>query len=286
MVMGPTHAMSGAAFALTASAFGSTALALAGQPLAVVLLWTAVCAGAALAPDIDSHSSTVVNSFGIFGKMLHQLVNAISIAVHEVTRTKYDKPKQNGHRTLFHTPVMALLVGGLVSAGSSLPGTIDLFGKTFATGQLFSVITMGIFLHLAMAGLFEKQIKKARKQYGPYILMGFSWVMAFLTALALPEEEKYSWLGIAVAAGWIIHLLGDMITKMGVPLAWPFKIRGKRWYDITLPSFLRISAGGAFEKVILLPLFTLITSVMLIWHIPGVSHLATSFFEWVKGLFI
>lgn len=285
MVMGPTHAMSGAAFALTASAFGATVFSFADMPLPVVILWTIVCAGAALAPDIDSYTSTVVNSFGVLGRLGHNLANGISLTVHETTRTKYDKPKNNGHRTFFHTIAMGVIVGLLVSAGSSLPGTVTILDKNFATGQLFSVFVMGLFLHLALAGLFEKQIKKARKKYGPYILMGTSALTAVGIAYLLPEDENYSWLGMAVAAGWIIHLLGDMITKMGVPLAWPLKIRGKRWYDVTLPVFLRISAGGAFEKAVLLPVLTFITAVALMWHIPGVSHVATNIIEWFGGLF-
>lgn len=81
--------------------------------------------------------------------------------------------------------------------------------------------------------------------------------------MLLPENETYGWLGLAVGVGWFAHLLGDAITKMGVPLAFPFKIRGKRWWDVTLPAFLRIRAGGTFEKAVLLPFCTIATLVLL-----------------------
>lgn len=265
MVMGPTHAMSGAAAWLTAAAFGGGALAsIASGGPAVITVGSIVCAGAALAPDIDSHSATVVRSFGAFGKLMHALVNAISVSVYTMTATKYDSPKSNGHRTLFHTTLMAIIVGGLVSLGSSIPGTTVIMDKTFANGQLFSLGVMAIFLHLGLAGIFEKQVKAARKKYGPYLLMLGSLIITAMIAYFLPENERYSWLGIAVAMGWFMHLLGDMITKMGVPLAFPIKIRGKRWYDVSLPSFMRISADGIMNKV-LLALCTLISAVMLVW---------------------
>lgn len=265
MVMGPTHAMSGAAAWLTAAAFGGGALAtIASGGPAVVTIGSIVCAGAALAPDFDSHSATAVRSFGIFGKIAHNIVNAISVSVYTLTATKYDSPKTNGHRTLFHTTLMAIIVGVLVSLGSSLPGTTVLFDKTFANGQLFSLAVLAFFLHLGLAGVFEKQVKKARKKYGPYLLMLGSLAGTATIAYFLPENEKYSWLGAAVAMGWFMHLLGDMITKMGVPLAFPFKIRGKRWYDVSLPPFLRISADGIMNNVLLV-LCTVISLVMLVW---------------------
>lgn len=286
MVMGPTHAMSGAAFWLVASAFGSTLAALNTSSLPVVLLGTIVCAGASLAPDIDSHSSTVVNSLGIFGKPLHKVVNGVSLAVHETTRTKYDKPRDNGHRTLFHTAAIAILMGALVSLGSSLPGEVGILGKDFPIGQLISILVLGFFLNLGLAGIFEKQVKKARKTYGPYVLWAISTAGAFGIAALLPEGEKFSWLGIAVGVGWVMHILGDAITKLGSPFFWPLKIRGKRWYDVALPSFMRIKAGGAFEKFFLLPALTLITALALFWHIPGVSDITHSFIGWIKDIIV
>lgn len=278
MVMGPTHAMSGAAAWLAAAALGGGALAAAmGESPAVIALGTAVCAGAALAPDIDSHSSTVVRSFGIFGKLAHHVADGLSVAVYAATSSRYDKPRENGHRTLFHTTAMAILVAVLVSLGSSLPGEVTIAGKVFALGQLFSLVIMGLFLHLGLAGIFEKQVKSARKKYGPYLLMAASAGLTALTAMALPENEKYSWLGLAVGIGWFMHLLGDMITKMGVPMAWPVKIRGKRWYDVTLPSFMRISADGTGNTVLLF-LCTCVSILMILLLIPATNGFITGLF--------
>lgn len=268
MVMGPTHAMSGAALWLSAAAFGGGALAVAGADPAAIVLGTVVCAGAALAPDIDSHSSTIVNSLGVFGKALHSVVNAFSVAVYTMTSAKRDDARENGHRTLFHTPVMAILIGLLVSLGASIGGDVTILDKDFTWGQVFSLGVMGLFLHFGLAGLFEKQVKKYRKKYGPYVLMAVTALLTLGVALMLPEGDTYPWLGIAVAGGWLAHLGGDLITKMGLPVLWPIKIRGKRWYDVALPSFMRISANGVANTV-LLYLFTAISVFMVFWLIPA-----------------
>jgi hypothetical protein len=74
---------------------------------------------------------------------------------------------------------------------------------------------------------------------------------------------------LAVGGGAVMHLLGDAITKMGVPIFWPIPINGKRWWDVTLPSLLRIRAGGAFEMAILLPGLSLVTGLLLFGLLPG-----------------
>lgn len=287
MVMGPTHAMSGAAFWLAATAFGGALATFNTSPsLAVVFLGTAVCAGAALAPDIDSHSSTVVNSFGFVGKGLHQIVNTFSVFIYNLTKSRYDEDKTNGHRTLFHTGLFAILAGILVTFLSSITATFEAFGQTYTYGQLFSVLTLTIFLHLAFAGLFEKYASKERRSArGPYLMMVASLIISAGIFYALPPDENYLWLGAAVSFGWFMHLLGDMITKMGVPILFPIPIKGKRWWDVTLPSALRIRAGGTFEKAVLLPGLTIITVVLFIYNIPGVSHIVTDAWDWITGIF-
>lgn len=278
MVMGPTHAMSGAAVWLTATALGTTLVGMAEPSLAVIFLGTAVIAGAALFPDFDSHSATAVRSFGVFGTIVHQIVDGVSVLVYNLTRTKYDGSRENGHRTLMHTGVMAVLVGLAVSGLSSFTQEIEIFGRIFTLGQCFSLLTMFIMLHLGLAGLFEKQVKKMRKSLGVYSMLIISFILTTIVGFTLPENDTLPWLGICVSAGMLMHCLGDAITKMGVPLLWPLKIKGKRWWDITLPSFMRIKAGGTFEYAVLLPALTLITIIGAIYHIPGVSDFITPFF--------
>lgn len=266
MVMGPTHAMSGAAAALAGIAVYTTTVGPVEPVLGIT--FTVMAAGAAVAPDIDSFGSTIVRSFGIFGKVAYHIANSLSVAVHGITATRKDGTITNGHRTLFHTTVMAIVMGGLVALATSPTNTVDLWGQNFSWGQVNAIVLMSIFLNLSMAGLLEKRIKKARKQFGPYLLMLGSVVGAIAIAVLMPPPDgSYAFLGIAVGFGWFIHLLGDAITKMGVPIAWPLKIAGKRWYDIATPPFMRITAGEDFEKKILLPVITFLTIGLLIYNV-------------------
>lgn len=271
-MMGKSHAMSGSAVALSGAALAIGPIAIGQQDLAVVMLYTSVFIGGTLWCDWDSNSATVVRSFGIFGKGFHELINAIGLLIYNLTKTKYDEKKENGHRTFFHTPVAAILTGLIISLLASLPGKIPLWGHNYTLGQIFSLIIMWMFLHVGLTGIFEKSIKKARKMMGVYIIMGVSLLATFGVSRFLPEQETYWWLGFAAAGGMIVHMLGDMITKMGVPLLWPLKIRGKRWYDVTLPTFMRIKAGGSFENIVLFPLFSFVTyAALIVCLVPGLA---------------
>jgi len=266
MVMGPTHAMSGAAAALAGIAIYTNTVGPVEPTLAAT--FTIMAAGAALAPDIDSGGSTVVRSFGIFGNLAHHVANSASVAVYNLTSTRKDGTISNGHRTLFHTTVMAIIMGGLVALATASTKTVDLWGENYSWGQINAVILMSVFLNLGLAGLLEKRIKRARKQFGPYLLMLGSIAGAVIMAYIMPPADgSYAFLGFAVGFGWYMHLLGDAITKMGVPMAWPIKIAGRRWYDIATPSFMRITAGEKFEMKILLPIITGITILLLTYNV-------------------
>lgn len=275
MVMGPTHAMSGAALWLGAAA--TSAPLLGGQPLPAVAVGAAVCAGSALLPDIDcpgslstKDGSTVVRSFGVVGEVVGHSMDHLSLAVYNLTRGKRDKPRNSGHRTLTHTALFTAGLGALVSAGTALPGTFSLFGREWGTGMVFTLTVMWAMLHLALFGLFEKWTKKTRKKYGLLAVMGVSALLTLITATQLDRTESgYGWLGLAVGAGAVMHCLGDAITKAGVPFLWPIPINGKHWYDITLPSFMRIRAGGTFEYAILLPALTAYTFLTALYLLPG-----------------
>lgn len=280
--MGASHAMSAAALWLSGT-IAYTNITGDAIPMPVVAMSTVICAGAALWPDLDQHNSTVVRSFGIFGKGTHEVINNASLAVYNGTKTKYDGNRDNGHRTLMHTTPMAIFTALIVSLGSMMGGIVNIFGKDFSWGQLFSLFIMWIFFHLALGGLFGSQIYKARKKFDyklasnkdntfmgaiaqtiyknrktiePYAMLTASAIVTIIVGALLPSGTNYGWLGIAVGAGMLIHCLGDLITKMGIPALWPFKVHGKRWYDVALPSFMRMTTGGGVEKV-LLSVFTI-----------------------------
>lgn len=238
MVMGPTHAVSGAAAWLLLAPAAAKVTGNDVDPAATAVA-AAVCAGAALLPDIDHPRSTVSRSFGWPSQAVAHLVDAASAAVYNVTRGPRDEERSGGHRTLTHTALFTVTLGVVVSVLAAV------FGKWAVIGTLF--VTVG----LAIRGLMADWAKRE------------GWIVTTATAAAaaaaawwaLPEDN-YWWLGLAVAVGATMHLLGDMITKNGCPILAPFSFRGKRWWDFTLPGFLRIRAGGWFEYAVLLPVLS------------------------------
>jgi hypothetical protein len=267
--------MSGAAGWLAASAVYTNVTGVSLDP-SILILGTTVAAGAALAPDIDSYGSTVVRSFGFMGRAMYWIANSLSLAVYNIARTPRDEPKENGHRTLFHTVLMSLIVGGLVALGTSSTDTVEVFGQTMTWGALNSLIVMAAFLNLGIGGLFVKPIAKAKSNFGilgPYVMMaataGAVWVFSTFTDF-IPNSSTqvagYGWLGLAVTFGWMVHLAGDFITKMGVPLLFPLPWKGRLWWHFATPTFMRIKAGSGVENFILFPLFTVATIGLAVWH--------------------
>lgn len=243
MVMGPTHAMSGAAAWLAIAPAAATLTGNEVDPTATFVA-AGVCAGSALLPDIDCPTSTVARSFGFPSVAFSHVVDAISVGFYNLTKGSRDEPRSGGHRTLTHTALFTVALGVLVSV---LAATV---GKYAVIGVLF--ITVG----LALRGLMSDWAKRE----GWIVTTGTALAAALVAWWVLPQGN-YWWLGFAVGLGATMHLLGDMITKNGCPILAPMPFNGKNWWDFTLPSLLRIRAGGWFEYAVLLPALTIVTVV-------------------------
>jgi hypothetical protein len=292
VVMGPTHAMAGAAawLALVGAAGAGVSApgmeVLVGMPFPVVAMGAAVCAGGALLPDIDcpgslslKDGSTVVRAFGIAGEAVGKAMDGLALLVFDLTKSRHDTDRHSGHRLLTHTAVFAVGLGMLTSLAASLPGTFTAGGKRYSTGTAMALLIMWTCLHLALFGLFEKWTKKQRKTFSLVGVMVFSAALTIVTALALPAQAaggKFWWLGLAVGGGSAVHCLGDAITRAGVPFVWPIPIRGRRWREIQLPSLLSIRAGGRFEYAALFPVLTALTLWLVVYTVPESRSLAVS----------
>ena len=253
MVMGPTHAMSGAAVGLAVADLlpldwgGPTSTA-------ETLTFAAVCAGAALLPDLDTSQSTVSRSFGPVSNVVAKGVDAVSLGFYTITKGKRDGKRRGGHRTLTHTALFAAGIGAGVSA------LVVQFGKPAIIATLF------VCLGLALRGLAGE----LAKEKGWLAVSAVAAVLSALTWQSYPTEAGSTGLGVAVALGCVTHCLGDAITKEGVPFLAPFLTLGKeRWWEFRLPAFMSIRAGGPFEKVVLGPALTVAVGLMVIWAIDG-----------------
>ena len=250
-MMGPSHALSGAAGWLA----GSLALqhfAHYHQTPTQLAVGTVMCAGGALLPDMDlsgrvttdQGGATVAHTFGVVSLFIAEVVEKLSLGIYDLTRTRRDPRLHNGHRTFTHTLPFNVGVGF---------GVFELcwhFGKWAVLGVLFVTFAM------ALRGLFVKWAKRA------------GWVIVTLVALAgtvgayltLPAGRGYPVLGVALGIGGIVHLLGDMLTSHGCPILWPFPVGRRMWRCVGVPDAIAVQVGGKVEVFVLRTFFFLVAA--------------------------
>ncbi|MGA8113376.1 MAG: metal-dependent hydrolase [Actinocatenispora sp.] len=251
-MMGPTHAVSGAAIWLAGCwAAGHW---LNYHPGHVELgVGAAVCAGAALLPDLDlsgrvtenKGGATVAHTFGVVSLFMAEVVEKFSLGVYKITRAKRDPKRHNGHRTLTHTWLFNVALGFGVGALCAR------FGKWAVIAVLF------LMFGLAIRGLLSEWAKKR----GWLLTTLLSAAAALAAYSLLPADRGYPVIGAAIAAGGIVHTLGDMITKAGCPILWPIPTGRRLWREIGVPDVMAVRVGGGVERRFLLPAFVVIAAV-------------------------
>jgi membrane-bound metal-dependent hydrolase YbcI (DUF457 family) len=240
-MMGPSHALSGAA-AWLAGSWAVAEFANYHQTPLEVAVGTAVCAGGALLPDLDlsgrvtsgEGGATVAHTFGRLSLFLAECIEKFSLGIYDATKTRYDPRRHNGHRTFTHTIPFTLGVG---------------FGTTWAcaAGGKWAVIGILFFtLALALRGLLHTWAEKAG--WVPITIL--SAAAAYGTYLLLPADRGYPLLGVAVGVGCFVHLLGDIITRAGVPIMWPIPIGHYMWHMVGLPNRIAVKVGGKSESLL------------------------------------
>lgn len=186
----------------------------------------AAASGAALLPDFDTTDSTIASAFGFIGSWAANKIGSLA----------------GGHRKATHSLLAVGLVFLLFLGG-------DLLGV--------SAIFFGILLALGWRALsgFMWGLRRF------YILVGVLGGIYFAHVRLLN-----AWgLALAVALGYAIHLLGDLLTSGGVPLLWPKPRRE------ALPIFG--NTGGIGESIFGIGLFIVTVIGGFIWyghHIPSV----------------
>jgi membrane-bound metal-dependent hydrolase YbcI (DUF457 family) len=249
-MMGPSHALSGAAVWLA----GSWALDYFDQyhqsPLQIAV-GTAVCAGGALLPDLDMSGrvtarkggATVAHTFGRASLFVAEVLEKFSLVVYDATRMKHDPHRHNGHRTFTHTLPFTVATGFLTTWACAVGG------KWAVIGILF------VMLGLALRGLLHTWAKRAG--WVPITIV--SGAAAYGAFLYLPADRGYPLLGVAVGIGCLVHLLGDMITSAGVPVLWPIPLGRRMWKMVGVPNAIAVSVGGRVERILLRGVFTLVS---------------------------
>ncbi|WIM98306.1 metal-dependent hydrolase [Actinoplanes oblitus] len=255
-MMGPSHALSGAA-AWLAGSWALDQFAGYHQTPLMIGVGTAMAAGGALLPDFDlsgkvttnQGGATVARTFGVFSLFVAEVIEKISLGIYTATRQSRDPRRDHGHRTFTHTLPFAALVGWGTTALAAH------YGKWAVVGIIF------FMAGLALRGLFEKWAEKAGWLIVTLVAAGIAW----FTAANLADDRGYPLLGFAVGAGCVVHLLGDMITKNGVPIFWPIPTgRGRMWRMVGIPNQFAVKVGGKTETVVLTTAFTVISLVSLL----------------------
>lgn len=252
-MMGPAHSLSGAAAWLGA---GAAAAAFDHpMPWPVLVGGAFICAGAALAPDLDHKAATISRAFGPISKGLCGITDKLSSAVYKATKMKGDPRRSGGHRTLTHTWVWALLLGAGTSA-------LAVFGGRWA-------VLAVLFVHMVLAieGLLWRAARVSSDVLVWLLGAASAWILSDILTkqgsdwLFTQPGQEFLWLGVPVVLGALVHCVGDALTVSGCPVLWPIPIGRKRWYALGPPKFMRFRAGAWVEVKVLMPVFMLLGGV-------------------------
>lgn len=278
-MMGRGHATMGGALWLSGCA---VATLLGDRPsVAVFTVGTAVCAGAAIAPDIDHPESTVSHSVGPLTRGIAWMIAKAGIVIHAHTRTRRDRPDLDGHRTITHTALWALLSGLLVAAAGRWGG------REIAAALVFFATHIGVQAALPPRHRRFRMSTGYRARFGrgtgyrmlfgrggqrfayncrrlPIPVPTVAAAVAALIAYRITPGSGW-WLGVAVGCGSLIHCLGDALTNSACPILAPIPIgrRGfhRAWFPVGPPRRFRFHTGGDTETQIVQPLLVILAGV-------------------------
>lgn len=254
-MMGPAHSLSGAAAWLGVGA--AAAAADRTMPWPVLVVGALICAGAALAPDLDHKSATISRAFGPISKAICEIVDKLSFAVYKATRKPADARRTGGHRTLTHTWLWAVMTGGAAAAIAALGGRWGVLALLF------------VHMVLAVEGLLWRAARVSSDVLVWLLGATSAWILAGVLDqpgngsdwLFTAPGQEYLWLGLPIVLGSLVHCVGDALTVSGCPILWPIPVGRKRWYPIGPPKAIRFRAGSWVELKVLMPLFMLLGGV-------------------------
>lgn len=250
-MLGVSHATSGAVLGLAVAGYAPQVLGVAPSA-GTVVTFAAVCAGAALLPDLDHPSSTATRHFTVASFLASTVVRPLSAIVHRLTRARRDTGTGT-HRGLTHTVLGAVALGTAVNLASARWGAPVLIGTLF------------VCLALAIKGL------DAIVPGPPSLLVAAGLTFAVEQFVPGGTAGTAGWLGVAVILGMIVHSVGDAVTESGAPLLWPVTIRQRRWYPVGSPRAVRFRTGGRVETWVVAPVLTVATFVLAMLVVPGVA---------------
>lgn len=246
-MMGTTHAATG----LLA---GVAVATLAGGHGSDLFICGAVGAGAALLPDLDAPRSTIGQSLGPVTDRTARLLAAASRATYRATGTARDlaEGRDGGHRYLTHTLPAAAAAGVLAGLIALHP-----WGAALVVGALAA---LGL-------GCIWREIGGESRRDAASTVAVVAVGMALATVV-LPGGAPWL-IGLTTAVGALVHILGDWLTRHGVPLAWPLTYRGKRWWLFRSPLPFLTGPESVQEKWIRAGSLVGAPALAIVSHVAG-----------------
>ena len=191
-------------------------------------------AGLALLPDLDKCGASAARSLGFLTEAIAWVITRAS----------------GGHRHGTHSAVGAAAF--CAAAWLACRYRHDLGGKIGLALLLTVAVAAGLeALHVSSGHVADL--------IGIAVAVAVLWRGYFLPLIPL-----------ATAAGCVTHLLGDMLTDRGVPLAWPVSQR-RFWL---VPRQLAFTTGSAPERWFVVPALTLGLAVLSWQAVAPVLHLS------------
>lgn len=213
--MGRTHALSGvAAYLAIAAAPGSPLLAIPGSGL---LFGAVMAGGAAMLPDLDHPQASISRALGPLTATAAGAVAALS----------------GGHRQGTHS----LLGVAIAAAVTFLLAQHPVAGAGWAA----------FLLAIAISAIGGDGPATRTAAVAGCVAGG----IALVTLAVLSPPSAVTAAG-AVGVGMAAHIVGDMLTREGVPLLWPWQPRQR---------LAGLSTGGVVEQWIIAPLL----AVVVLW---------------------
>jgi membrane-bound metal-dependent hydrolase YbcI (DUF457 family) len=185
-LLGRDHALLGA-LAYLGGAWEVSRIAHQPMPPAELAVGAMVCSAFALLPDIDEPHSVVSTKLGPISEAVSRVTNKLS----------------GGHRHATHSIAFVVLIGAMMAVAQHWRYSAVV--AVVASGLL--VLRMIVPLGFGRRGLL------------PLVLVAAAGWWAWTS------HPGALWLPATAAAGVFLHLVGDMLTREGVPLLWPAKFR-------------------------------------------------------------
>ena len=217
-MMGPHHAMTGAAAWIAVTATAGHGLALFPVTPLGTLSGALLCAGAALLPDADHPSATVSQSVPVVGRLVTTGISRVS----------------GGHRHGLHS-VLAVYCAWLIASG--------LTQLAWSPAWWPEPLGIGVaVMSAAIIAFAAKALNITRGSWGAAWLIGAG--LATLITLYAPEQQD--WFVVCFTLGYAVHLLGDLVTAGGLPLFWPWVLPPPRIWSRAPELNALWTRGGNF----------------------------------------